>query len=95
MKWTNEANEAIAKVPFCPAKGFGSAWKKKRLPSGAPIITLEHVKTCQKRFLNQMEDELKGYQVEACFGPTGCPKTGQSTMRNSQGRSKTAWTRGI
>ena len=41
--------------------------------SGSSVITLDHVKTCQKRFLNQMEDEVKGYQVEACFGRTGCP----------------------
>lgn len=39
----------------------------------APVVTMEHVHTCQKRFLHRMEDEVKGYQVETCFGRTGCP----------------------
>jgi dissimilatory sulfite reductase (desulfoviridin) alpha/beta subunit len=39
---------------------------------GASEVTIEHVHTCQKRFLNRMEDEVKGFQVETCFGPSGC-----------------------
>ena len=34
---------------------------------------MEHVHTCKKRFLNRMDEEVKGYQVETCFGPEGCP----------------------
>jgi dissimilatory sulfite reductase (desulfoviridin) alpha/beta subunit len=40
---------------------------------GDRVVTLEHVKTCRQRFLKKMEDEVKGFQVETCFGPTGCP----------------------
>jgi dissimilatory sulfite reductase (desulfoviridin) alpha/beta subunit len=73
MNWTDEANEAISKVPFFVRKRVKKRVEEEAGRSGASIVTLEHVKTCQKRFLNQMENEVKGYQVEACFGPTGCP----------------------
>jgi len=34
---------------------------------------MEHVEACQRRFLKNMEQEVKGYQVERCFGANGCP----------------------
>jgi len=73
MKWTEDASEAISKVPFFIRKRVRKRVEDEAARSGASVVSLEHVKTCQKRFLNQMEDEVKGYQVEACFGPTGCP----------------------
>ncbi len=73
MKWSEEANEAISKVPFFIRKRVRKRVEEEAARSGASNVTLEHVKTCQKRFLNQMEVEVKGYQVEACFGSTGCP----------------------
>ncbi|HWR88824.1 MAG TPA: 4Fe-4S dicluster domain-containing protein, partial [Dissulfurispiraceae bacterium] len=36
-------------------------------------VRLEHVTACKKRFLNSMDDEVRGYQIESCFGPGGCP----------------------
>lgn len=39
----------------------------------ASEVTIEHVRACQKRFLDRMEDEVRGFQVETCFGPGGCP----------------------
>ena len=53
--------------------GWEKGSKKKQSAAGPAEVRLEHVKTCQQRFLNQMEDEVKGYQVETCFGPSGCP----------------------
>src|SRR5512138_1429079 len=73
MKWTDEASEAIAKVPFFVRKRVRRRVEEEAVGSGASSVTLEHVKNGQKRFLNQMEEEVKGFQVEACFGPTGCP----------------------
>ena len=40
---------------------------------GASRVTDEHIRACQRRFLDNMEDEVKGYQVETCFGAGGCP----------------------
>ena len=73
MKWTEEANEAISKVPFFVRKRVKKRVEEEALRCGAKEVRLEHVKTCQRRFLTQMEDEVKGYQVETCFGATGCP----------------------
>jgi len=73
MKWTEQANEAISKVPFFIRKRVSKRVEEEALRRGASEVRLEHVRACQRRFLNQMEEEVKGYQVEACFGPTGCP----------------------
>ena len=73
MNWTEEADEAISKVPFFVRKRVRKRVEEEAARSGSSAVTLEHVKACQKRFLNQMEEEVKGFQVEACFGSTGCP----------------------
>jgi anaerobic sulfite reductase subunit C len=73
MKWTEEANEAISKVPFFVRKRVKKRVEEEAIRWGAEEVLLDHVKTCQRRFLNQMEEEVKGYQVETCFGPSGCP----------------------
>jgi anaerobic sulfite reductase subunit C len=73
MEWTKDAEDAVGKVPFFVRKRVRKRVEEEAGRSGAPSVTLGHVKSCQKRFLNQMKDEVKGYQVEACFGHTGCP----------------------
>jgi anaerobic sulfite reductase subunit C len=73
MQWTDEASKAISKVPFFVRKRVRKRVEEETARSGSSLVTLEHVKTCQKCFLHQMEDEVKGYQVEVCFGQTGCP----------------------
>ena len=73
MKWTGEAEQAIAKVPFFVRKRVKKKVEEEAARSGAAEVSLEHVQTCQRRYLNQMEEEVKGFQVETCFGPTGCP----------------------
>lgn len=73
MKWSKEAEEAVAKVPFFVRRRVRHRVEEEAARCGAKEVTLEHVKTCQRRFLQKMEDEVQGYQVETCFGPTGCP----------------------
>ena len=73
MRWSKEAEEAVSRVPFFVRKRVKKRVEEEAARSRAAEVRLDHVKTCQKRFLNQMEDEVKGYQVETCFGPTGCP----------------------
>jgi anaerobic sulfite reductase subunit C len=73
MKWSKEAEEAVSKVPFFVRKRVKKRVEEEAGRCGAGEVSLEHVKTCQQRFLNHMEEEVKGYQVETCFGPTGCP----------------------
>lgn len=73
MKWTEEAEEAVAKVPFFVRGRVRKRVEEEATRCRAQEVTLEHVRTCQRRFLHKMEDEVKGYKVETCFGPTGCP----------------------
>ena len=73
MKWTEEAEAAVSKVPFFVRKRVKKRVEEEALRCGAKEVRLEHVQSCQKRFLNQMEDEVKGHRVETCFGSAGCP----------------------
>jgi dissimilatory sulfite reductase (desulfoviridin) alpha/beta subunit len=73
MKWSKEAEEAVSKIPFFVRKRVKKRVEEEAARGNAKEVTWEHVQTCKKRFLNQMEEEVRGYQVETCFGPTGCP----------------------
>jgi anaerobic sulfite reductase subunit C len=73
LKWTKEAEEAVSKVPFFVRKRVKKRVEEEAARVGAGKVSLEHVKTCQQRFLNRMEEEVKGFQAETCFGPNGCP----------------------
>lgn len=73
MRWTTEAKDTLSKVPFFVRKRVKKKVEEEAVNCGATEVKLEHVLTCQKRFLNRMEDEVKGFQVETCFGPGGCP----------------------
>lgn len=73
MKWSVEAEQAVQKVPFFVRKRVRKRVEEQASREGASLVTMEHVRTCQRRFLERMEEEVRGYQVETCFGPTGCP----------------------
>jgi anaerobic sulfite reductase subunit C len=73
MKWTKEAEVAVSRVPFFIRKRVKKKVEEEAEKNGDPLVTLDHVNTCQKRFLKNMDEEVKGFQVESCFGPSGCP----------------------
>jgi anaerobic sulfite reductase subunit C len=73
MKWGKQAEEAMSRVPFFVRRRVKRKVEEEAAAHGSNEVTLEHVKACQKRFLNNMEKEVKGYQLETCFGPGGCP----------------------
>ncbi len=73
MRWTQEADQAVQKVPFFVRKRVRKRVEEHAAREGASQVTIEHVQACQRRFLERMEEEVRGYQVETCFGPTGCP----------------------
>jgi len=73
MEWHAEAAEAVKRVPFFVRKKVKTKVEEEAARRGDIVVTLEHVETCRKRFLTRMEDEVKGYRVETCFGPGGCP----------------------
>jgi anaerobic sulfite reductase subunit C len=73
MKWTKEAEEAVSRVPFFVRKKVKKKVEEEAARSKNSEVTLEHVQASQKRFLKEMDQEVKGFQVETCFGPSGCP----------------------
>jgi dissimilatory sulfite reductase (desulfoviridin) alpha/beta subunit len=73
MQWTVEAEAAIKKVPFFIRKKVKSRVEKEATEDGKRIVDIEAVKTTQKRYLSGMAAEVKGYQLDTCFGPSGCP----------------------
>ncbi len=73
MKWTDEAEDAVKKIPFFVRKRVRSRVEKEADAEGKSLITLAEVKATQARFLSKMETDIKGYQIETCFGSGGCP----------------------
>ncbi|MCP3952493.1 MAG: sulfite reductase [Desulfobacterales bacterium] len=73
MKWTQEAEDAIKKVPFFVRKKVRARVEKEARLTGRDPVTLAVVQTARKKFLANMSSDIKGYQVDACFGAGGCP----------------------
>ena len=75
MKWSREAEDLISKVPFFVKKRVKRRVEEEAESRGAGFVTAEHVNICRNRFINKMEDEVKGFQVETCFSSGGCPNS--------------------
>jgi anaerobic sulfite reductase subunit C len=73
MKWTPEAEAAIKKVPFFVRKKVRTRVEKEAGAAGKHVVSVEDVKASQARYLSKMGSEIKGYQIDTCFGPSGCP----------------------
>ena len=73
MKWTPEAEAAIKQVPFFVRSRVRGRVEKEARGTGQNRITLADVNATKARFLSGMSSEIKGYQIDACFGAGGCP----------------------
>jgi anaerobic sulfite reductase subunit C len=73
MKWTTEAETAIKKVPFFVRNQVRARVQENALKERKKRITMDEVRAAQKRFLTGMHAEVKGHQIDVCFGPSGCP----------------------
>jgi anaerobic sulfite reductase subunit C len=73
MNWTKEAENAVSRVPFFVRRRVKKRIEQEHASQESTIVTIDHVEMCRKRYLEKMEDEVKGYQIETCFGPSGCP----------------------
>jgi anaerobic sulfite reductase subunit C len=79
MKWNKDAEKAVSRVPFFVRKRVRKRVEEEASRSGARVVTVDHVEACRKRFLERMEDEVKGFQVETCFGQGECPNRAVSS----------------
>jgi dissimilatory sulfite reductase (desulfoviridin) alpha/beta subunit len=73
MEWTPEAEAALKRVPFFVRKRVRTRVEKEAQDAGKKRVDLADVKATQSRYLAGMQDEIKGYQIDTCFGPSGCP----------------------
>jgi anaerobic sulfite reductase subunit C len=73
MEWTPEAKAALQRVPFFVRKRVRARVKKEATDAGKERIALVDVKATQARYLSGMHADIKGYQLDTCFGPSGCP----------------------
>lgn len=73
MKWNDEAEAALKKVPFFVRKKVRARVEKEAAEEYKTCITLVEVKATQNRFLSKMDSDIRGYQIETCFGQNGCP----------------------
>ncbi len=73
MQWTQDAENAVKKVPFFVRKKVRARVESQVAAANKKVVTLADVKTAQQRYLQSMSAEIKGYQIDTCFGPSGCP----------------------
>ncbi|MBW2490818.1 MAG: 4Fe-4S dicluster domain-containing protein [Deltaproteobacteria bacterium] len=73
MKWMPDAEAAIKNVPFFVRKKVRSRIENETAAAGKKIVSISDVKAAQARFMSKMSSDIKGYQVDTCFGSSGCP----------------------
>ena len=73
MKWTAEAEAEIRKVPFFVRKKVRQQVENEAAAAGKALIGLAEVNATRQNYLTGMSREIKGYQLDVCFGPGGCP----------------------
>ena len=81
MEWTEEAEAAIRKVPFFVRKKVRARVEDEMRETGKKRISINDVRLSQKRYLTRMGEEIKGYQLETCFGAGGCPNPAVDSHR--------------
>jgi anaerobic sulfite reductase subunit C len=73
MKWAPDAEAEIKKIPFFVRKKVRSRIETDMAAAGKTTISLADVKAAQARFMSKMGENIKGYQIDTCFGSKGCP----------------------
>lgn len=73
MKWTKEAENKIKNVPFFVRRKVRLTIEKQVAESGKTIVSVDDVNAAKKRLVSKMDSEIKGYQIDTCFGHQGCP----------------------
>ncbi len=73
IQWTGDAETAISRVPFFVRKRVRKRVEEEAIDSGASKVTIAHVRASQRKFLKNMEREVRGYGIATCFSAGGCP----------------------
>ena len=73
MKWDDDAEKAVSRAPFFVRKRIRRRVEEEAQNQGARRVTMAHVQASQRRFINNMEKDVRGFRLESCFGAGGCP----------------------
>ena len=73
MKWSSEADEAMKKVPFFVRKKVRQKIEQYVLEKDGTQVGIADVNAAKKKFISSMSNDIKGYQLDRCFGASGCP----------------------
>ncbi|MFO7600104.1 MAG: 4Fe-4S binding protein [Candidatus Desulfacyla sp.] len=72
MEWLSQAEAEIRKAPFFVRKMARKRVEEHVEAKGRKVVTAADVKSAKKHFLTRMDEEVKGFRVEVCFGAQGC-----------------------
>jgi len=72
MIWTEEAEQAIGRVPFFVRGKVRREVEKEAAGQGSSRVWLKHVEDCRRKFLSGKAIEPEGFQIETCFGSGDC-----------------------
>lgn len=81
MQWTPEAEAAVKKVPFFVRKKVRARVEKEAQKAGKKVVSVAEVNATKQQYLQNMKSEVKGYQIDSCFGPNGCPNRANAADR--------------
>ncbi|NOX33579.1 MAG: 4Fe-4S dicluster domain-containing protein [Deltaproteobacteria bacterium] len=75
MKWSEDADRALKKVPFFVRKKVKKKVEDFVKQKKKNLVELSDVNELKKKFLSKggMEKVIKGYEIATCFGGDGCP----------------------
>jgi dissimilatory sulfite reductase (desulfoviridin) alpha/beta subunit len=73
MRWSSEAEAELKKVPFFVRKRVRARVETEAAQAGKAVVALADLHAAKARFLAGMAAEVKGYRIDSCFGPSGCP----------------------
>ena len=73
MKWESDAEKAVRRAPFFVRKRIRARVEETARQTGADRVAMAHVNAARDNYVRNMESEVRGFQVETCFGQSGCP----------------------
>jgi dissimilatory sulfite reductase (desulfoviridin) alpha/beta subunit len=88
MVWSEEAENAVARVPFFVRKRVRKEVESEASRRGSNQVSLDHVNACRARFLSGKDMQIKGFQIETCFGSGGCENRAMASNQLVDGLEK-------
>ena len=73
LKWTREAEALLSSVPFFVRQKVRGRVEDDVRQEGGSEVTDADVHRSRERFLRRMSAQVRGYQLDNCFGTDGCP----------------------